>query len=277
LAIDPDNQAALVTLGHVLWRLGRDREAQEACEAALALGESWPARGVLQRIQKGQRDESGMKEQDLPAFSVRYDGETHEDIGREVLRLLDRHFATLIVVFDHRPSAPVPVILFTRRAYYEATSAPSWSGGQFDNVDGRIRVPVGGLAVSELTDQLDNTLMHELTHAFVADISRGAAPRELHEGLAQYMEGKRLEEILSEDQLGLLADGRVRGVPGLYMNALALCEYLMDLRGQGGINDLLRAMGETRGVDTACQRVYGQSFGELQAATRARLRQRYGS
>jgi len=37
------------------------------------------------------------------------------------------------------------VILFTRETYYEATRAPRWSGGLFDNIDGRIRLPVGGL------------------------------------------------------------------------------------------------------------------------------------
>ena len=38
---------------------------------------------------------------------------------------------------------------------------------------------------------MDDTLIHELTHAFVHDRTKGVAPREIHEGLAQYMEGKR--------------------------------------------------------------------------------------
>jgi len=36
------------------------------------------------------------------------------------------------------------------------------------------------------------------------------------------MEGKRLEELLSEGELRLLADGRIQGVAGLYLHALAL-------------------------------------------------------
>jgi len=37
--------------------------------------------------------------------------------------------------------------------------------------------------------ELDRTLLHELTHVFVADMTRGLAPRELQEGLAQLVEG----------------------------------------------------------------------------------------
>ena len=69
---------------------------------------------------------------------------------------------------------------------------------------------------------MDQTLIHELAHAFVADLSRGSAPREIHEGLAQYMEGKRLGEVLTEQQITGLADGRVAGVAGFYLAASAL-------------------------------------------------------
>jgi len=54
---------------------------------------------------------------------------------------------------------------------------------------------------ASLNPELDQTLIHELVHAFLADRSRGVAPRDLHEGLAQYMEGKRLDRDLSEEQL----------------------------------------------------------------------------
>ena len=88
------------------------------------------------------------------------------------------------------------MILFSREAYYDASGAPAWSGGIYDGIDGRIRIPIGGLTAS-LTPDMDGTLIHELTHAFVADRTRGVAPREIHEGLAQYMEGKRIGSELN--------------------------------------------------------------------------------
>jgi hypothetical protein len=178
--------------------------------------------------------------------------------------------------FGHQPAAPIPVILLAGQSYYDATGAPAWSGGQYDSFDGRVRLPIGGLSAS-LAAQLDDTLLHELTHAFVADLSRGIAPREVHEGLAQLMEGKRTQALLGEEGLRALADGRLSGVSGFYLSALGLVEDLVRQRGQGGINEVLRAMAETGSSDEAFRRVYGKSLEVLQRDWAARLRQRYGS
>src|SRR6185503_15866499 len=122
-------------------------------------------------------------------------------------RALLRHYATLAGSLDHEPQSSISVILFTNQAYYDASGAPAWSGGAFDILDGRIRVPIGGLTAS-LTPDMDGTLLHELTHAFVADRTHGVAPRDIQEGLAQYMEGKRCDALLGSDGLHALADGR---------------------------------------------------------------------
>jgi hypothetical protein len=124
---------------------------------------------------------------------------------------------------------------------------------------------------------MDQTLIHELTHAFVADRTRGIAPRELHEGLAQYMEGKRVESLLTPRQLTALADGRVGGVMGFYFGALSFVEYLIANRGMGGINDLLKAMGETGNVDEAFRQVHGTTLRGAEQAWEQRFKQQYGS
>jgi hypothetical protein len=231
---------------------------------------------MLDRIRKGLTDEKGMAERQLAHFHVRYDGDAHEDVGREILGALERHYATLARTLDHEPQAPVPVILFSRQAYYDASGAPAWSGGAFDSTDGRIRIPIGGLT-SSLTPDMDETLLHELTHAFVADLSRGLAPRDIHEGLAQYMEGRRLNQTLTEAQITGLADGRFAGVSGFYLAALAYVEHLIALRGMGGMVELLRAMGETRSVDKAFVQVHGQDQKASRLAWAQKLRAQYGS
>ena len=271
LALDPDDPTALAGLGLSLMRQGRDREAREG----LARAGTTEAGVLLGKVEKDLTHEAGMREQRLGSFTLKYEGEAHDAVGNEVLRILERHYATLTMQFDHRPASAIPVILYTQEKFQEASDAPSWAGGIFDNLDGRVRVPVGGLTTT-LSPQTESVLLHELTHAFVADMTNQTAPRELHEGLAQHMEGKRLDTMVPGSYLTALADGRVTGVPALYLGALALVEYLLDQRGQGGINELLRSMGATHNADAACRAVYGQSFGELQEAARARLRQRYG-
>lgn len=272
LALDPDDPNVLAGLGLSLMRQGRDREAKEV----LARAGTTEAGVLLGKVEKDLSHETGMREQRLGAFTLKYEGEAHDAVGNEVLRVLERHYATLTMQFDHRPASAIQVILYTQEKFQEASDAPSWAGGVFDTLDGRVRVPVGGLTAT-LSPYIESVLLHELTHAFVADMTNETAPRELQEGLAQHMEGKRLDTLVPGYYLTALADGRVTGVPALYLGALSLVEYLLDQRGQGGINELLETMGATHSCDAACRAVYGQSFGELQEAARARLRQRYGS
>jgi len=263
-------------LAYALVRQDRSREAIDVLAAFLDAHPDPETRMLLERFRRDQRSEASLDEARLAHFHVRYDGEAHEDVGREILRVLDRHYATLVRTFGHEPAAPIPVILLARQSYYDATGAPAWSGGQYDGFDGRVRLPIGGLT-SSLTAELDDILLHELTHAFVADISRGIAPREIHEGLAQLMEGKRSQALLGEEGSRALADGRLRGVGGFYLSALGLVEDLVGQRGQGGINELLRAMAQTGSSDEAFRRVYGKSLDDLRQDWATRLRQRYGS
>lgn len=276
LAIDRHQIGVSQYLGYALFRLDRNREAVEVLRSALEIKDDASMRTLLAQVEKGLGDEQGMTEQRLSHFHVRYDGAAHEDVGREVLRALEQHYATLSRALDHEPPNPIPVILFSREAYFDASGAPAWSGGVFDQMDGRIRIPIGGLTAS-LTPRMDEVLIHELTHAFIHDITKGVAPREVHEGLAQYMEGRRSLNDASPQYLAALADGRAGGVNAFYLAALSYVEHLVALRGMGGMNDLLRAMGETGNVDEAFQRVHGGSYHDSRKAWAQHLRQQYGS
>jgi tetratricopeptide (TPR) repeat protein len=272
----PEDGAATKTLAYAMVRQDRTREAIEALTAYLSLHPDREAAAMLDKLRRERAAEGGFEERRLAHFHVRYDGDAHEDVGREILRILDRHYATLRTAFDHEPSGPIPVILFSTQSYYDATGAPAWSGGEYDHFDARIRVPIGGLSAS-LSPELESTLLHELTHAFVTDLSGGVAPREIQEGLAQWTEGQRSETMLGDGGMRALADGRIRGVTGFYLASLVLVEDLVAQRGRSGINDLLVAMKRTREADAAFQEVYGRSFQALEAETVAKLRQRHGS
>ncbi len=274
LGRDPHHPEALRALGFALLRQDRIAEAQEALRDSLAAREDPATRALWERVQKAQADERGMTEQRLAHFHVRYDGEAHEDVGREILRVLERHYATLARTFDHQPAATIPVVLFSQRAYFDATGAPFWSGGQYSHFDGRITIPIGGLT-SALTPTLDEVLIHEVGHAFIGDLSRGMAPRDLHEGLAQYLEGKRVDAVLGPGGLRALSEGRIPGVNGFYYSALAFVEQLEAERGQGGINEVLRLMAETGSVDEAFRRVYGRDHTQAAQAWADRLRLQY--
>jgi tetratricopeptide (TPR) repeat protein len=269
---DPDAWAGL---GFALLHLDRLEDAEEALKTSLALRDTPSTSELLAHVQRGRATQKGMTEQRLAHFHVRYDGETHEEVGRALLRVLEHHYATLVRTFGQDLEAPIPVVLFSSQSYYDATGAPAWSGGQYDHLDGQISVPIGGLE-SGLDEHLDEVLMHEVVHAFVAQIAKGTAPRDVNEGLAQYLQGRR-SASQGEAVLRALADRRVGGVEGFYLAALSFVEYLIAERGQGGINDLLRQMGATGSPDEAFRRVYGRSYHDELKTWSDRIRLAYGS
>lgn len=258
-------------LAYALVRQDRTREARAVLEAYLETYRDSSVAAMLGRIRRDDDTEKALQQQELAHFHLRYDGEEHHEIGRQVLAILERHYAMLATTFDHQPREVIPVVLLSRTTYYTSAGVPAWAGGHFDFFDGRVRIPIGGLDPSSAS-RLESTVLHELTHAFVADLTGGLAPSELQEGLAQWMEGDRVDE----EAMQQLMQGRLNPVNAHYLASLAFVEGLMADRGQGGINELLVEMGRTRSVDQGFERVYGQGFRELLAAARTRWQQQYG-
>ena len=169
------------------------------------------------------------------------------------------------------------MILFSTQSYYDATGAPAWAGGHFDSLDGRIRIPIGGLTTA-LTPDMDGTLIHELTHAFVERPHAGRSLRARSTRASRSTwRASAWRRLLDRAQLRALADGRVRRRGRASTSeSLSFVEFLVAERGQGGINDLLLAMAETGSVDEAYRRVYGRDAQGSLRAWRDRIRLQYG-
>lgn len=272
----PEDAEGLLGIGFALLRQDRSEEARQALARAVAAGAGAEARELLARFSSQAAGEQGMIQTERSHFHLRYDGAApHAAIGPAVLEALEAHYTRLAGVFEFQPEETIPVILLTREAY-RAGGAPKWAGGDYDLIDGRIRVPVKGLEPADV-GQLESTLLHELTHAFVASRGRGVIPRRLHEALAEYMEGERLAEKLAAPELRALAEGRLGGVGGFYLEALSFAEFLMAEGGQEAVNEMLRAVGEQGDLDEAFRVAYGRDYKKTEAAWREWLKIKYGS
>src|SRR5204862_3294319 len=120
--------------------------------------------------------------------------------------------------------------------------------------DGKVRVPIGGLR--RLDPEARGVLRHEAAHAFITGKSRGAAPRWLQEGLAQWAEGKRPtaggETALAREY----RDDPARwGMTFRYDSALSFTAWLMQQHGASALNDVLASMGRGASADQALQDV----------------------
>jgi tetratricopeptide (TPR) repeat protein len=267
---------------HILGKVHYFREemdrAIEEFQEALSLKEDPAVRASLERAMLEARTARGFDQKRLSHFIVSYEGETMESTGRMVLDALERSRASLISQLGYEPEEPVVVILYSRRSYREM-GGPHWSAGLFD---GKIRIPVGGL--HQVDEQIRSTLHHELAHAFVHARAGDRAPRWLHEGVAEYMEGTRASEggeLLAKalDQgnsfQACLPQGQC-DVRIFYAAAVSFVDYLIQMRGVGGIRDVLTALGEGSDIDGSLRKVLGKDEAALIRDWEHFVERRYG-
>ena len=234
-------------------------KAVEVLEKALELGESPKIRASLNKALAEVRADGGNKTRLLAHFIVSYDGGAMESTGRMVIDTMDRSYASLKSQLGFEPPERVVVILYTRRDYNDM-GGPDWSAGLFD---GKIRVPVRGL--ERLDEGIKTTLHHELAHAFIHARAGKNAPRWIHEGIAEYVEGVRTQDngellgrVLREGQTFASCLPTARCDPRIfYPAASSMADYVIQQRGMGGIRDILTALGEGEDVDSTLRRIVG--------------------
>ena len=252
--------------------------AVEFFEKALDFGGNPKIRASLNKALSEARAGGGNKTQRLAHFIVSYDGAAMESTGRMVIDTMDRSYASLKSQLGFEPRERVVVILYTRRDYKEM-GGPDWSAGLFD---GKIRVPVRGL--QRLDEKIKTTLHHELAHAFIHARAGKNAPRWIHEGIAEYVEGVRTQDngellgrVLREGQSFETCLPTARCDPRMfYPAASSMIDYVIQQRGMGGIRDILTLLGEGEDVDSTLDRIVGRDVRGLIRDWEHFIKRRYG-
>lgn len=169
--------------------------------------------------------------------------------------------------------SPQVVIIHGGRRYFSLISIPDWVSGVFD---GNIRV---SLDVSRpYAPETESVLSHELSHAFIRQLSGGRAPSWLHEGLAQWCSGRRIPKsdfrrelgpsrprTLAEMEGNLTANFDPQQARANYAEALGLVEYLVQKRGEGSVFCVVRDLGNGADMAEALRREAQMSGAELVA------------
>ena len=239
-------------LGDVYSSLHRLDDAVLAWEQAERLGDADPA--LLGRLSRARQELSltaGQRFLGTDLFSFHYDAAIPPETVERIAEVLARRYREQSEFLETSLPPGQTVILYGGRSYFSLVSIPDWVSGVYD---GKIRVcldPAGGV-----TPQLEGVLAHELAHALIRRAARDRAPGWLHEGLAQWFEGKRLVRAEVRDVFrgrrpqplsrmeGNLARkvGRAEARAN-YGEALGLIEYLVARRGEGALKCLVRAFG----------------------------------
>jgi tetratricopeptide (TPR) repeat protein len=255
----PDESALHLALARSLSQQGRDEEAADALRRRLTARNDPAARAYLAQLERALASVAGLAHQSSSHFSVSFEGQPDDALGRALVQTLEEKHAMLARTLDYEPTQAVPVILYPRATFLQ-TGAPGWSGANFSHGDGRIRVGTRDLSAGFVPLDLERTLTHELTHAFVFGRTRGALPLTLNEGLAQYLSGRRLGYRLDPGRVATTGE-RVK-VDDFYDSALSFVEYLMDHYRQSTVNEVLKYTGETGSVEQAFRRALHQGYEE---------------
>jgi len=265
---EPERPELYVLLGQLRYREDRLEDARRAFSRAFELAPTDELRDLLIKV---ERELHASRSYDLSSsahFNLRYDGSVDLDLARAMLDHLEQQYWTVTDLLRHTPSQPISVQLLTREQFRDVTQAPDWAGGIYD---GKIRLPLGGL--SRLTPDAKRVLVHELTHAVIHSKSRGAAPRWLHEGVAQMAEGRKVlpsETAAIAKELEGLPPERLADLPFSYPRSLSLVQYLAGRSGFDSLVEVLDRIGRGADPERALREVYGQGYAALaQAWTRA--------
>lgn len=276
LAFGPDADMYSV-LGNVYYLREELDQAIEAWEGSLSLKEDGTVRAALERARREAELAGEYDRERLAHFIVRYEGDTMEQTGRLVLGSLEKSYGFLKSRLDFEPKEPIVVILYSRRDYNDL-GGPQWSAGLFD---GKVRVPVRGLV--SLDQNVESTLRHELTHAFLYAQAGQGVPRWLQEGMAEYCEGtdarefgKMLAERIEQDEnFAYCLVGSRCDVRFYYPAATSVVDYIIQTRGMGGIKDILDLLGQGHDIDSALSRVVGRDELGLMDDWQHFIRRRY--
>jgi len=244
IGLDARNPDGYARLGEAYVHVGELGLALAEWERALAFrpDDEWLRRRV-EEVRREAKVQRGYRARDSQHFTVVFEGESRDEIGRAVLQILEAAYSDVGYELGAYPPYEIQTIIYTDADFRAATGLPSGAGAFYHRLDGKIRVAQRGLTPGDA--RLTSVLYHEYTHALVYAITRGKTPpRWFDEGLSVHMERGRASEFRKE----ALSQARAGVVPPLevspYVHGSVAVEYLIQRFGMTGIRHLLQRLGE---------------------------------
>ena len=167
-----------------MYNQGNIKEAVRCWKEALSLNpELNEIKKRLETLGNELTIEEKFRNKQFMYFDVKYEGYEKNDLAWKVVEILREAYTQLGHDFKYYPRQKIPVIIYTKEQFQQATGTPDWIGGLYDGI---IRVTAS--TIEGKTRQLENTLYHEYTHALLHQKTGNNLPLWLNEGIAQFME-----------------------------------------------------------------------------------------
>jgi len=285
--INADSPDTLAVLGYAQLATDHNREAVQSWKKSLELRPDAGLRKHLEQAEREARVETEFSQRESSHFTLRFEGkQTQEALRQQILATLESEYDDLVRQIGVAPRNSIAVVLYTEQAFFDVTQSPSWASALYD---GKLRIPISG--VESITPELSRVLKHELTHAFITQITGGRCPQWLNEGVAQAMEprslaarGKRLATIFQMHQeipYNVLEAGFLNLSPAqamlAYDESLAAVNYITDTYGSSDVQRILERLGTGSSLEAALRQTIHAGYGELEQELVPYLAARYGN
>jgi tetratricopeptide (TPR) repeat protein len=237
------------------------------------------AQSRLDKLEKERKIESQFIEKRSSHFLLQF-----EDTGRiereasVILDILEAAYKKVGADLGYYPAIRTTCIIYSSREQYRyVTGDHYWSSGQYD---GKLRIPLSK-QLSE-TEDFRRAVVHEYTHHVVALQTKNNCPIWLHEGLAQYEDGRfedeelnrrRLQTLNAELEKNMLVplkhlapywqSEKQPAASLVYYEAFSATNYLIKRYGLRGIRELLERLGAKVSIEKALQDVFQLDYQAL--------------
>jgi hypothetical protein len=282
----PESPDAFTMLGYAQFASDHTKEAITSWKRSLELRPDSNVQRLLAKAQREQTAEADYSEGESSHFVLHYEGRhTSDSLRGQILAALESDYDDLVRDLGTPPRDNILVTLYTEQAFFDVTHAPTWSGAIND---GKLRIPVNG--ISSMTPELAHVLKHELAHSFITQLSGGRCPMWLHEGIAQLVEPKRLNDgrrlsaiFHAHQNIPLNAlEGSFLNFSGVqasvaYAESLAAVSYINDTYGMSDIQAILQRLGQGNSAESALRATIHSDYGQMESDIERYLGDRYGN
>jgi hypothetical protein len=221
---------------------------------------------LLDKVEREARAEAGFRREITPHFVVKWRAAGDAGARRSLQAGLAAARERVVAQLGEAPRERVTVVLYDAAQFQDVARVHGWVTGLFD---GKIRLPAAGALPPRR--ELERILVHEYAHAAIHDLTRGRAPRWLHEGLAQALEGTIPDPMLRVPGRptltgleALLGDPDPARARTGYDVALWVVHDLLDRGGAPAMRTLMDRLGRGETIEAAVPAVYGLTLAELE-------------
>lgn len=284
IELDQTNSYAYELLGEIANLNQHLEEAERYYKQAFLINPDPALRAKYEKLIREKSIDKNQQQYEDEHFIIRYRrSETIE--GSQIREFLREAYRTISQELGYYPKYKILVALYDRDEYQKLMgSVPHWSGALFD---GKIRIPVyvnspEGTQAFYDGKELKKLIYHELTHAFVLDLSQMKCPIWLNEGLAQYYENKikpidlslmmntaKTGTLLKTDELIFQDISKITSHEKAvlyYQESFSLVSYILRQSRMYHMKKLLLEMGKGTAFMEAFETSFGRSFKDIAAS-----------